>query len=67
MERLSGLDIDKSPGYIDTPAIIITESKFLVSHYLATSFNKSAETGSYSDVLKVAKVVPLQKADTKWT
>ena len=40
---------------------IIEESKFLISDYLANSFNESLETGSYPDVLKIAIVIPLPK------
>ena len=61
MEIITGLDINKSPGYIDIPVILIKESKFLISHYLATSFNECIETGTYPDILKIAKVVPLHK------
>ena len=61
LEIITGLDINKSPGYIDIPVILIKESKFLISHYLATSFNECIETGTYPDILKIAKVVPLHK------
>ena len=61
MEIITGLDINKSPGYIDIPVILIKKSKFLISHYLATSFNECIETGTYPDILKIAKVVPLHK------
>ena len=61
MEIITGLDINKSPGYIDIPVILIKESKFLISHYLATSFNQCIETGTYPDILKIAKVVTLHK------
>ena len=61
MEIITGLDINKSPGYIDIPVILNKEFKLLVSHYLATSFNECIETGTYPDILKIAKVVPLHK------
>ena len=59
MEIIAGLYVNKSPGYIDLPAILIKQSKFLISQYLASSFNNSIEAGSYPDILKVAKVIPL--------
>ena len=40
---------------------IIKESKFLISDYLANSFNESLATGSYPDVLKIATVIPVHK------
>ena len=40
---------------------IIKESKFLISEYLANSFNESLESGSYPDVLKIATVIPVHK------
>ena len=62
MEIIAGLNVNKSPGYIDLPVILIKQSKFLISQYLASSFNSSIEAGSYPDILKVAKVIiPLHK------
>ena len=40
---------------------IVKESKFLISDYLANSFNESLETESYPDVLKIATLIPLHK------
>ena len=62
IEIISSLKDHKSPGYIDIPVRIIKESKFLISEYLANSFNESLETGSYSDVLKIATVIPVHKS-----
>ena len=61
MEVIAGLNVNKSPGYIDLPVILIKQSKFLISKYLASSFNSSIEAGPYPDILKVAKVIPLHK------
>ena len=61
IEIISSLKDRKSPGYIDIPVRIIKESKFLISDYLANSFNESLETGSYSDILKTATVIPVHK------
>ena len=41
------------------------ESKFLISRHPARVFNKCLEISSYSDILKVAKVIPLQKKGSK--
>ena len=56
MEIIAGLNVNKSPGYFDLPVILIKQSKFLISQYLASSFNSSIEAGSYPDILKVTKV-----------
>ena len=61
IEIISSLKDHKSSGYIDIPVRIIKESKFLISEYFANSFYKSLETGSYSDVLKIATVIPVHK------
>ena len=64
IEITSSLKDHKSPGYIDIPVRIIKESKFLISEYLANSFNESLETGSYPDVLKIATVIPKHKGES---
>ena len=61
IEIISFLKDRKSPGYIDIPVRIIKESQFLISDYLANSFNESLETGSYPDVLKIAIVILVHK------
>ena len=61
IEIISSLKDHKSPGYIDIPMRIIKESKFLISDYLASSFNESLETGSYPEVLQIATVIPVHK------
>ena len=47
IETIAGLKHNKSPGYIDIPAILIKEFKFVIAHYLAMSFNKCLEKGTY--------------------
>ena len=61
IEIISSLKDHKSPGYIDISVHIIKESKFLISDYLANSFNESLETGSYPEVLQIATVIPVHK------
>ena len=63
IEIISSLNDHKSPGYIDIPKRIIEEAKFLISDYLANSFNEILEMGSYFDVLKMATVIPLHKGE----
>ena len=63
IEIISPLKDHKFPGYIDIPVRIIKESKFLISDYLANSFNESLETGSYPDVLKIATVISVDKGN----
>ena len=46
--------------------LIIKESKFLISDYLANSFNESPGTGSYPDVLKIATVIPVHKGGSTY-
>ena len=47
MEIIARLNVNKSPEYIDLPVILIKQSKFLISQYLASSFNSNIEAGSY--------------------
>ena len=61
MEIIAGLNCRISTGYIDIPTALFKESKFLISKHLARVFNKCLETGSYPDILKVAKIIPLHK------
>ena len=64
-ETIAGMNINKSPGHIDIPVILIKEAKFLIARFLARSFNECLETGNYPDILKNAKVIPLHKGGSK--
>ena len=61
IEIISSLNDHKSPGFLDIPIRIIKEAKFVIAEYLAGSFNESLVSGIYSDVLKIAQVIPLHK------
>jgi len=61
------LSIRKSPGYIDIPLILIKEAKLLLAPHLAKLFNECIKSGTCSDLLKVAKVIPLHKSGSKLT
>ena len=62
---ISGLNKRKSSDYIDIPALLIKEAKFLIGRQLANIFNECLRSGSYPDILKIAKVVPLHKGGSK--
>ena len=59
------MKIHKSPGHIDILVILIKEARFLIAQFLARSFNDCLETGNYTDILKIAKVIPLHKGGFK--
>ena len=65
IETISGLNKRKSSGYIDIPVLLIKEAKFLIGRQLANIFNECLRSGSYPDILKIAKVVPLHKGGSK--
>ena len=45
--------------------LLIKEAKFLIGRQLANIFNECLRSGSYPDILKIAKVVPLHKGGSK--
>ena len=61
VEIISSLNDHKSLGYLDIPIRIIQESKYLIAGYLADSFNECIKSGSYSNILKIARVISLHK------
>ena len=61
IEIIAGLYCRKSTGCIDIPTALFKESKVLISRHLARAFYKCLETGSYPDILEVAKVISLHK------
>ena len=65
IEIISGLNKRKSSGYIYNPGLLIKEAKFLIGRQLANIFNECLKSGSYPDILKIAKVVPLYKGGSK--
>ena len=65
IEIISGLNKRKSSGYIDISVLLIKEAKFLTGRQLANIFNECLRSGSYPDILKIAKVVPLHKGGSK--
>ena len=60
IETIACLKDYKSSGYINIPVTLIEKAKFIIVHYLARSFNNCLEKGTYPDILKIAKVVPLR-------
>ena len=62
---LTGLSNNKSSGYIDIPVALLKESKFAIDQYLLNSFNKYIRNDTFSNILKVAKVVALHKEGFK--
>ena len=45
--------------------LLIREAKFLIGRQLANIFNECLRSGSFHDILKIAKVVPLHKGGSK--
>jgi len=43
-----------------------TRTKFLLAPQLANLFNECIKSGTYPDILKVAKVIPLHKGGSKF-
>ena len=60
LKQLPALKI-MSPGYIDISITSIEEAKFIRAHHLAMSFTKCLAKGTYPDILKIGKVLPLHK------
>ena len=45
--------------------LLIKKAKFLIGSQLVNIFNECLRSGSYPDILKIAKVVPLHKGGSK--
>ena len=65
VETIAGLNIHKSPDHIDNSVILIKKAKFLIARFLASKFNHCLETGNYTDIFKIMKVIPLHKEGSK--
>ena len=65
IEIISGRNSSKSPGYIDIPTVLFKESKFLIARHLALAFNDCLSKGTYPNILKIAKVIPLHKGGSE--
>lgn len=62
---LSELDDDKSPGYDDISAKALKSCADVVSPVLTAIINLSITSGVYPDCLKVARVTPIYKSESK--
>ena len=62
---IDSLDINKSTGPNSIPVYILKILKPFFSDWLAKLINLSFETSVFPDILKVAKVVPIHKKDSK--
>lgn len=62
---ISQLDIKKSKGHDNFPAALMKSNMSSFSEIIANLFNKVIETGSYPDILKIAKVSPIFKSGDK--
>ena len=59
------LNINKSIGPFGVPVFLLKKYKMFFSLWLSELVNLSFETGMFPDVLKIAKVNPLHKKDSK--
>ena len=62
---IDSLDINKSTGPNSIPVFIIKILKPFFSDWLAKLINLSFETSVFPDILKVAKVIPIHKKNSK--
>ena len=62
---IDGLDISKSTGPNGIPVFLLKTFKDFFSYWLSKLVNICFETGSFPDILKTAKVIPLHKKDSK--
>ena len=62
---IDGLDITKSTGPNGIPVFLMKTFKDFFSYWLSKLVNICFETGSFPDILKTAKVIPLHKKDSK--
>ena len=59
------LDISKSTGPNGIPVFLLKNFKDFFSYWLSKLVNICFETGTFPDILKTAKVIPLHKKDSK--
>ena len=62
---IDSLDINKSTGPNSIPIFILKIMKEFFSKWLSRIINMSFEVSIFPDFLKVAKIVPLHKKDSK--
>ena len=62
---IDSLDINKSTGPNSIPVYILKILKPFFSEWLAKIINLSFETSVFPDLLKLAKVIPIHKKDSK--
>ena len=62
---ITGFKTGKSSGPNSIPIKILKLAKDKISENLSSIFNLSFSTGSFPDVLKVAKIIPIHKKDSK--
>ena len=62
---IDGLDPSKSTGPNGIPVFILKKFKLFFSYWLSILINLCFETGVFPDLLKVAKVTPLHKKESK--
>ena len=62
---LMNLKTNKSPGLDKIPAKVLRLQVDTISPLLTYIFNRSLETGAYTDDLKRARVIPIFKSDDR--
>ena len=58
---MSHFDERKSTGHVGISIQLIKAARFLIASHLVKNFNDCIDCGYYSDIIKVAKLVPLHK------
>ena len=65
LDIISGLSSGKATGPNSIPIKILELAKDKISQHLSTIFNLSFSTGTFPSLLKIAKVIPIHKKDSK--
>ena len=62
---LSSLDINKSTGPYSIPSKVLNKLNNEILEQLVDLFNLSFPTGTFTTLLKTAKIIPIHKRDSK--
>ena len=62
---IDALDIKKSTGPNSIPIFLLKIYKQFLSYWLSKLVNLSFEVGEFPDILKVAKITPIHKKESK--
>ena len=62
---ISGLNIRKSTGRNSMPIKVMKQIKHVISAHLAKLTNRSFHNGAFPNILKIAKVIPIFKSESR--